>query len=99
MTEYRSMVGKVMYLMTNLAPDLANPARELAQHLSNIGKEHWKALERLIGHHIKARYYDGLTYRNPKELRPVSFVDSDYAKNIDDRKSIHLIYKQSVVHW
>ena len=88
MTEYRSMVGKVMYLMTKLAPDLANPARELAQHLSNPGEEHWKALERLVGY-IKARYYDGLTYRSPKELRPISFlVDSDYAKNIDDRKSV-----------
>ena len=87
MTEYRSIVGKIMYLMTKLAPDLANPARELAQHLSNPGDEHWKALERLVGH-IKARYYEGLTYRKPKELRPISFVDSDYAKNIDDRKSI-----------
>ena len=50
------MVGKVMYLMTKLAPDLANPPQELAEHLSNPpGKEHWKALERLVGH-IKARY-------------------------------------------
>jgi hypothetical protein len=87
MTEYRSIVGKIMYLMTKVAPDLANPARELAQHLSNPGEEQWKALERLVGH-IKARYYEGLTYRKPKELRPISFVDSDYAKNIDDRKSI-----------
>ena len=54
MTEYRSIVGKIMYLMTKLAPDLANPARELAQHLSNPGDEHWKALERLVGH-IKAK--------------------------------------------
>jgi hypothetical protein len=59
----------------------------LAQHLSNPGEEHWKALERLVGK-IKARYYDGLTYRSPKELRPISNVDSDYAKNIDSRKSV-----------
>ena len=50
MTEYRSLVGKIMYLMTKTSPDLANPARELAQHLSNPGEEHWKALERLVGH-------------------------------------------------
>ena len=29
-----------------------------------------------------------MTYRSPKELRPISFVDSDYAKNIDNRKSV-----------
>jgi hypothetical protein len=87
MTEYRSLVGKIMYLMTKLAPDLANPARELAQHLSNPGEEHWKALERMVGY-IKAKHYEGLIYRKPKELRAISFVDSDYAKNTDDRKSI-----------
>jgi hypothetical protein len=87
MSEYRSLVGKVMYLMTKLAPDLANPARELAQHLSNPGEQHWKALDRLVGY-IKAKKFDGLTYRKPKELRAISFVDSDYAKNTDNRKSI-----------
>jgi hypothetical protein len=73
MTEYRSMVGKIMYLMTKLAPDLANPARELAQHLSNPGEEHWKAL----AGHIKLKVFKGLTYRTPKELRVLSYVDSD----------------------
>jgi hypothetical protein len=87
MKEYRSLVGKIMYLMTKLAPDLANPARELAQHLSNPGEEHWKSLERMVGY-IKAKHYEGLIYRKPKELRAISFVDSDYAKNTDDRKSI-----------
>ena len=101
MTEYRSMVGKIMYLTTKLAPDLANAARELAQHLSNPGDDHWKALDRMVGH-IKQRPYDGLTYRRPKELRPISIVDSDYAKNTDNRKSIssglHTL-GGTLVHW
>ncbi len=48
MTDYRSMVGKIMYLTSKLAPDLANGARELAQHLSNPGEDHWKALDRMV---------------------------------------------------
>ena len=49
------MVVRVMYhLMIKLAPDLANLAQVLAQHLSNPGKEHCKTLERHLGH-IKAR--------------------------------------------
>ena len=87
MTEYRSLVGKIMYLMTKLAPDLANLARELAQHLSNPGEEHWKSLERMVGY-IKAKHYEGLIYRKSKKLRAIAYVDSDYAKNTDDRKSI-----------
>jgi hypothetical protein len=39
-----------MYYTTKLAPELSNVARELATHLSNPGKEHWKALERCVGY-------------------------------------------------
>ena len=62
LTECRSMVGKIMYLMTKLAPDLANQAQELPQHLSNPGEQHWKALERLVGHTRATKHYKGLTY-------------------------------------
>ena len=36
-----------------------NPAREQAQHHSNPGEEHWKAIERLVGH-INGNHYEGL---------------------------------------
>jgi hypothetical protein len=61
-----------MYLITKLASDLANPAQELAQHLSKPGEEHWKSLEKMVGY-IKAKHYEGLIYRKPKELRAISF--------------------------
>jgi hypothetical protein len=32
--DYRSIVGKIMYYTTKLAPELSNVARELATHLS-----------------------------------------------------------------
>ena len=55
----------------------------------------------MVGH-IKLRPYEGLTYRKPKELRPISMVDSDYAKNTDNRKSIssglHTL-GGTLVHW
>ena len=54
--------------MTKLSPDLANPTRELAQNLSNAVEEHWKALERLVGH-IKGKQYEGLGYRMPYCLK------------------------------
>ena len=102
MTEYLSLVGKTMYLMTKLAPDLANPAQKLAQHLSNPGKEHWKSLKRMVGY-IKTNHYEGRIYRKPKELRALSFVDSDYVKNTDARKSIlsglHTLVCDTLVHW
>jgi hypothetical protein len=47
---YRSIVGKIMYLSTKIAPDISNAARELVGHLSNPGTELWRALERFVGY-------------------------------------------------
>jgi hypothetical protein len=90
--QYRSLVGKIMYLSTKLAPDITNAARELSQHMSNPGDSHWRAMGRMV-RYIKARHYQGLIYRKPKELHPISMVDSDYAENTDHRRS-----KSSGIH-
>jgi hypothetical protein len=82
------------YYVTKITLDVCNAARELAQHLLSPGKEHWKAMECVVGY-IKAEHYKGLVYRKPKALQPISIIDLDYAKDMDDRKSIssglHLI--------
>jgi hypothetical protein len=85
--EYRSLTGKIMYLTTKIAPELSNAARELAQHMSNPGEEHWKALERAVGY-VATTKGKGLTYRAPKTLRPIMFADSNYATNEDNRRSV-----------
>ena len=84
---YRSIVGKIMYYTTKVAPELSNAARELASHLSNPGREHWKALERCVGY-ITHQKDPRLVFRTPRELRSISLCDSDYAKDDTDRKSI-----------
>jgi hypothetical protein len=43
-TEYRSIVGKILYYTTKVRPEMANAARELSCHMSNPNDEHWKAL-------------------------------------------------------
>jgi hypothetical protein len=85
--DYRSLVGKIMYYTTKIAPELSNAARELASHLSNPSEEHWKALERCVGYLVN-QTDPGLTFRKPRELRSISLCDSDYAKDSNDRKSI-----------
>jgi hypothetical protein len=87
-TEYRSIVGKSLYLVTKLYVEGSNPVRELAKFFSNPGVEQWKALERFVGY-LKENEDDiKLTYRKPKELRIVSSVDSNYATDKGDRRSI-----------
>ena len=48
-SEYRSMVGKILYFVKKISPICANACRELSQHLENPGEAHWKAVERLLG--------------------------------------------------
>jgi hypothetical protein len=87
-TEYRSIVGKAMYLVTKLFVEGANPVRELSKFFTNPGIEHWKALEKFVGYLKKNEKDIRLTYRRPKELRMVSSVDSNYATDKETRRSV-----------
>jgi hypothetical protein len=86
--KYRSIVGKYMYLVTKIFPEGSNTARELTKHFSNPGFEHWKELERVVGYLKKYENDVKLIYRKPREMRAVANVDSKYATNKDDRRSV-----------
>jgi hypothetical protein len=45
---YRSIIGKILYCVTKIAPEICNTARELTGHLSNPGAEHRMALEQCL---------------------------------------------------
>jgi hypothetical protein len=86
--KYRSIVGKIMYLVVKLFVEGSNAARELARHFSNPGPEHWEAVARLVGY-IKLHANDiKLTYRKPMDMRAVCNVDSNYATDKEDRRSV-----------
>ena len=86
--KYRSVVGKIMYLVTKVFVGGCNPARELSKHFQKPGGEHWKELERFVGY-LKGNEKDvKITYRKPRELCPMAMVDSNYATNLDARRSV-----------
>ncbi|KAI2505738.1 GAG-pre-integrase domain [Fragilaria crotonensis] len=90
--EYRSYVGRIMFACGKTEPTLSNACRELTSHLTAPNKEHWTALGHLMGY-IKQGTNLGIKMRAPKDTRVVAFVDSDYASDRNDRKSIsgHLV--------
>jgi len=91
-TPYRSIVGKFMYLVTKNFPEGVNVTRELTRHFSNPGEEHWKELGRVVGYLKSHKEEILVTFRKPKELRVTGNVDTNYATNADDRKSITGMY-------
>jgi hypothetical protein len=49
-TQYRKIVGKIMYLVCNLIPEGSNAARELLRQFRSLNAEHWKEAERFVGY-------------------------------------------------
>lgn len=86
--EYISLVEKLMYLTTKILPEMSNAVRELKRNMPKPNNEDWKALEGTVGY-LKYKGQElKFTYRKPKEMRVISCVDSNYAANQDDRRSV-----------
>jgi hypothetical protein len=84
---YRSIVGKIIYYATKIAPEICNPVRELSGHLSNPGEDHWKVIERCVGY-LTDQGPKALCLRKPRILQSTSDCDSDYSKDENDRRSV-----------
>jgi DNA replicative helicase MCM subunit Mcm2 (Cdc46/Mcm family) len=85
---YRSVVGKIMYYATNIAPEIYNEAGELAGgHLSNPGEDFWKALERCVRYLTDQR--KNIVFEEVKSIA-VNFRDYDSydTKDETDMRSI-----------
>jgi len=84
---YRTGVGKVGYLLQT-KPELCFAFSELSRHLINPGQPHLDALEHLIGYVAKNHNTGFTVFRDDLPLRITAYSDSNYATNIDDRKSV-----------
>jgi len=86
---YRSLVGKLLYYVIKIGVDCANAVRELSQHVINPGTEHWREMKRVVGY-IKYKEQHKLIFKKPLSLNPINMSDSNYATNIEDRKSVSI---------
>jgi len=84
---YKLIMGKLMYYMTKVAPEIAKAIQELAGQIFIPTKGHWKALERAVSY-VLHEPNKGLVLKKPANLKPYTYADSDYAADKDDQKSI-----------
>ncbi|KAH9124961.1 hypothetical protein AeMF1_004353 [Aphanomyces euteiches] len=89
---YRSLVGCLQYLTTGSRFDLVNAVRVLSTHLSNYNATHWKMAMRVLKY-LVGTIDHGLVFdiREAKKYNGIcieTYVDSDWANNEYDRKSI-----------
>ena len=83
---YQSVVGKLMYAMVGTRPDLAFAVSSLGQHNASPNSNHIAAAKRILRYLQHTRTH-GLRYSSSSSLALVGYCDSDWASDIETRKS------------
>ncbi|KAJ4710294.1 Retrovirus-related Pol polyprotein from transposon TNT 1-94 [Melia azedarach] len=98
---YASAVGSLMYAMVCSRPDLAQSVSVVSRFMGEPGKEHWQAVKRIF-RYLKGTFDVGLIYGGDTQCLVTGFSDSDYAGDIDSRRSMTgyvFTLGSSVVSW
>lgn len=83
--EYSRIIDSLMYLSNCTRPDIAYSISKLSRYTSNPGKEHWKALVRVL-RYLRYTLTDGLHYtRYPAVLE--GYSDANWISDSHDTKS------------
>ncbi|GJS05372.1 transposable element [Tanacetum coccineum] len=98
---YASAVGSLMYAMVCTRPDIAHAMSVVSRYMAHPGKEHWNAVKRIF-RYLKGTSDVGLIYGGDREYLVAGYSDSDYAADLDARRSLTgyvFTIGNSVVSW
>ncbi|GAU44223.1 hypothetical protein TSUD_399870 [Trifolium subterraneum] len=84
-TSFRQMTGCLMYLLAS-EPDLTFSVCLIARYMERPTELHLAAAKRVL-RYLKGSLDFGILYKRNCELRLEGWSDSDYAGDVDDRKS------------
>ncbi|XP_072054367.1 secreted RxLR effector protein 161-like [Arachis hypogaea] len=83
---YRSVVGALQYI-TITRPDLSFAVCKVSQFMHRPLVSHWKAVKRVLRYLQGTKHY-GLIFNQCSDYRLYGFTDSDWAADLEDRKSV-----------
>ena len=84
---YQSAVGCLLYLSTGTRPDIAFAVGNVARFSANPTTRHWIGVKRIL-RYLKGTSDLGLRYSRNGDEDVVGYSDSDWAGDLDDRKSV-----------
>jgi hypothetical protein len=88
---YAIEVGILMYAMVYIRPYIAHAMGVLNKYMSKLGKDQWTTIKRVFRYLCGATSY-GLCYQGRLGLNKVldirEFVDADWARDLDRKRSI-----------
>ncbi|GJY38887.1 secreted RxLR effector protein 161-like protein [Tanacetum coccineum] len=82
-------------------PDIAHAMSVVSRYMAHPGKEHWNAVKRIF-RYLKGTSDVGLIYGGEREYLVAGYSDSDYAADLDARRSLTgyvFTIGSSVVSW
>ena len=88
--KYRSIVGCISYLVNMTRPDLAFSYSQLSKFLQHPGDTHLAAAYRVLAY-VRGTVGQGIYFHDPGPTKRnilSGWVDSDFASDIDTRKSV-----------
>jgi hypothetical protein len=97
--KYRSGFGMLLYLVKHSRSDLCNAVRELAKVMDGATPEHMQLLLRAIKYVLTTKNRGLVTMRPTDEYKIEAYVDSDYAGDQQNRRSItgYMVYSSGVL--
>ena len=84
---YANAVGCLMYLMVCTRPDISHAVSVISRYMADLGKEHWNAVNWIFRYLTGTRDF-GILFDQRASTEAVGYVDSDYAGDLDSRKSM-----------
>ena len=84
-TKFKQAVGSLMYL-TATRPDLMYGVSLISRYMANPKESHWAAAKRIF-RYLKGTIDHGLFYQKGKKIDFTAYSDSNYAGDLDDRRS------------
>lgn len=85
---YQEAVGCLLYLVQGTRPDLAFAVNDVSRFNNNFGNPHWKAVKRIMRYlYLKGTIDYKLKYSRDGNGMMVEYTDSDWASEVDNRKS------------
>lgn len=85
---YSNAVGRMMYAMVYTRPDISQAVSMVSRYMYNPGKGHWQAVKQIL-RYIQKTIDVGLLFEQGDTVGQgvIGYVDSDYAGNLDKRRS------------
>ena len=99
-TLFRKIIGCLRYL-TLTRPDVVYSVSYLSRFMRKPYSDHMTAAKRIL-RYVKGTTDDGLVYKPDKDCELIGYYDSDYAGDLDDRKStsgLIFFYGSKLMAW